>query len=260
MRVDETLNVYGQYAAGFRAPPFSDVNAAFRNPIQSYVLVPNPDLVSETSQGVELGAKGKLGAASYALAAYYNRYSNFIDSRTQLKCPSDPACVPGFAITFQATNLAKVRIYGAEAKGEWPIDERWTLAGSIAYANGEDLSLGQALNSVNPLTAVTGLRYAAPGGRYGGALNLTAVAAKKSASAPAGSQPFLSPGFATLDLTAYWELGPRVRAAAGVFNLFDKKYWLWSSVGQAGLTPTSPELDRYTQPGRNFGINLQLSL
>jgi hemoglobin/transferrin/lactoferrin receptor protein len=257
-KVNNDLNVYAQYAFGFRAPPFDDVNAAFRNPVQSYVLVPNPNLKSETSQGLELGLKGRVGPSSYAVALFYNRYKDFIDSTTQLSCPSNPACVPGFLITFQATNLASVRIYGAEAKGEWVLDENWSLAGSIAYANGEDTTLNQPLNTVNPLTAVAGLRYTNAGGRFGGALNVTAVSPKKSAAAPANVQPFLTPGFATVDLTAYWDINRNLRIAGGIFNLFNKTYWLWSNVGTTGLTVSSPEIDRYTQPGINASVNLQL--
>ena len=257
-RVTPDLNVYGNYAFGFRAPPFDDVNAAFRNPVQSYVLVPNPNLVSETSQGLELGFKGRAGASNFAVAAFYNRYKNFIDSQTQLDCPSDPACVPGFAFTFQATNLARVRIYGIEATGEWAIDRNWTLAGSIAYANGKDETLDQPLNSINPLTGVGGLRYASSDSRWGTSLNLTAVAGKNSAASVGGVEPFLTPGFGLVDITGWFDISKNLRLAGGIFNVFDKKYWLWSNVGQTGLAANSPSLDRYTQPGINVAVNLQL--
>ena len=44
---------------------------------------------------------------------------------------------------------------------------------------------------------------------------------------------------------------------AGVFNLFDRKYWLWSDV--RGLVNPGASIDRYTQPGRNFGIQAKLA-
>ncbi|MBS0404395.1 MAG: TonB-dependent hemoglobin/transferrin/lactoferrin family receptor [Proteobacteria bacterium] len=255
-RVNADLNVYGNYAFGFRAPPFDDVNAAFRNPVQSYVLIPNPNLVSETSRGLEIGVKGRAGDSTFAVAAFYNRYKNFIDSSTQLDCPTDPNCVPGYLGTFQATNVARVRIYGVEAKGEWLLDRHWALAGSIAYANGRNETLDQPLNSISPLTGVAGLRYSA--GAWGGSLNITGVSSKNSAASVGGVQPFLTPGFGLVDITAYWDISKNLRLAGGIFNVFDKEYWLWSNVGQTGLAATSPALDRYTQPGINVAVNLQL--
>ncbi|RMU45511.1 hypothetical protein ALP29_100239 [Pseudomonas syringae pv. avii] len=47
----------------------------------------------------------------------------------------------------------------------------------------------------------------------------------------------------------------------GLYNLTDKKYWNWDdvrsydSVGEAGVTGPA-NLDRLTQPGRNFAINV----
>ncbi|MNF94618.1 putative hemoglobin and hemoglobin-haptoglobin-binding protein 2 precursor [compost metagenome] len=49
--------------------------------------------------------------------------------------------------------------------------------------------------------------------------------------------------------------------SGGVYNLTDKKYWLWDdvrgydSVGEASVTQPA-NLDRLTQPGRNFAVNL----
>ncbi len=258
LRLTPNLSAYGNYAFGFRAPPFDDVNAAFRNPVQSYVLIPNPNLVSETSRGLELGLKGQAGESSYGLAAFYNRYRDFIDSMHQLDCPSDPNCVSGYSGTFQAVNLARVRIYGIEAKGQWALDRHWTLAGSIAYANGKDETADQPLNSINPLTGVAGVHYTASSGDWGGALNFTAASSKNSAAAVGANAPFLTPGFGIVDVTGFWHINKHLRLAGGVFNLFDKKYWLWSNVGQMGLNANSPAVDRYTQPGINFAVNLQL--
>lgn len=262
--LDKTWNVYGNYAFGFRAPPFDDVNAAFRNPIQSYVLVPNPDLKSETSQGIEVGVKGDGGWGRLSVAAFYNRYKHFIDSRVALDCPADPLCVPGFFFTFQSVNRARVTIYGAEAKGEYFITPNWSLAGSIAYAHGEDTTLDQPLNSISPLTGVAGLRYASTSpdwGQYGGALNVTAVQKKSTSQiAAVGTvRPFPTPGFATVDLTAYWTLTKYARLAAGVFNIFDEKYWLWSDVNTGVVPGIGAYLDRYTQPGTNASVSIQLA-
>ena len=137
--------------------------------------------------------------------------------------------------------------------------------GSIAYARGRNDDNGAPLNSVNPLTGVFSLGYEQAG--YGGELTWTLVKRKtrideSNLNIPDGTtSQFASPGFGLLDLTAYYQVTDDLVVNAGLFNLTDKKYWLWDdvrgydSVGEA--TVTSPaNLDRLTQPGRNFAVNL----
>ncbi|MEG0822641.1 MAG: TonB-dependent hemoglobin/transferrin/lactoferrin family receptor [Burkholderiaceae bacterium] len=258
-RLSPTVNAYGQIAAGFRTPGFDDLNGSFQNLVMQYALIPNPDLKSETSRGIELGLKGDAAGARFGLSTYYNQYRDFIDSRVALDCPSDPRCLPGFTQTFQSVNRDRVRIWGVEARGDYAFDSQWSVAGSLAYANGRSLTDDAPLNSVNPFTAVASLIYAAPNQAWGGATHLKAVA-RKTEAASVGSDPaFLTPGYATVDLTAWWRLGRHARIEAGVFNLFDRKYWSWSDVGGAALASNSAVLDRYTQPGRNASVSLHLA-
>jgi hypothetical protein len=176
---------------------FSPVLSVFWATVTTYVL---SFLRRDTAMGVR-----KLIAA---LKGGSQQMLNVADSRAALTCPGDPQCVPGFAFTFQSINRANVRIYGAEAKGEWAPSPNWTLAGSFPYANGEYTTLGQPLNSINPLTGVAGLRYASAGayGDYGAAPNTAMVARKTEIATIGGLTPFATPGFATLDLTGYWNV------------------------------------------------------
>lgn len=258
-RFSPTINAYGQVAAGFRTPGFDDLNAAFQNLVMQYALIPNPDLKSETSRGIELGLKGDGAGARFGVAAYYNRYRDFIDSRVALDCPSDPRCVPGFVQTFQSVNRDRVRIWGLEARGDYAFDPQWSVAGSLAYANGRSLGDDEPINSINPFTAVASLIYAAPDQSWGGAGHVKAVARKNDAARVGSDAAFLTPGYALVDLTAWWRWGRHVRIEAGVFNLFDRKVWSWSDVGGAALASNSAVLDRYTQPGRYASVSLHLA-
>lgn len=255
-RITPETNVFAQYAHGFRAPPFDDLNAAFRNPVQRYALIPNPNLTSETSRGVEAGVRGDYGAARFGASAFYNRYKDFIDTQAQLSCPSDPRCVPGYAATFQSINRAQVRIWGIEARGEYAFARDWRALVAIGYARGDDISIDQPLNSINPLKGVAGMRYTAPSDRFGGEMTFTAVKGKDHVDESAGPL-FKSPGFAILDLTGYWNITKKAVVTAGLFNIFDRKYWLWSDLWRTALAPTSPGLERYTQPGRNFSVTFK---
>jgi len=248
---------YAQLATGYRAPPYADLNAAFRNPVQSYVLVPNPNLTSETSRGVEIGTRSRFTRGSFDVAGFYNRYKDFIDPSVQLQCPADPRCVPGFLTTFTAVNRANVEIYGFEARGQAILSSSFALTGSVGYTRGQDLDTDQPLNSVPPVKGVVGVNYTGPAERYGGAFMITMVAAKTDVDETA-SPTFKTAGFTIADLTAFWRPTRNLTINAGLFNLFDKKYWLWSDLWRTGLTSASAGIDRYTQPGRNAAVTVKL--
>ena len=48
----DAISASGQYSEGFRAPPYDDVNVGFTNFPAGYKTIANPDLESERSQGV----------------------------------------------------------------------------------------------------------------------------------------------------------------------------------------------------------------
>lgn len=259
-RLTPKYTLFGQYAHGFRAPPYNDVNIGFTNLAFGYTAIPNPNLKSETSRGVEAGLRGNFGASSFSLAAFYNRYKDFISSLTTLNCPGDPKCVPGL-ITFQSINLNNVRIYGLEARGEVGFRNGFGLIGALGYAVGDDTDRNQPINSIDPLKLVTGLRYNAPGNRWGGQLIGTAVERKHRIDTTTAPVPLASPGFGLLDLLGYWNLSKRATLNFGVFNLTDRKYFLWSDLqGTGGGTAamgTIASLDRFGQPGRNARVTFK---
>ncbi|MFX9791817.1 TonB-dependent receptor, partial [Acinetobacter baumannii] len=72
---------------GFRAPPYNDVNLGFTNLQFGYASVPNPDLRPETSDGYELGVRHAGAALHASLAAFHNRYRDFIESGVLVSAP-----------------------------------------------------------------------------------------------------------------------------------------------------------------------------
>ena len=94
-------------------------------------------------------------------------------------------------------------------------------------------------------------------GRFGGQLVATYSGGKdedridQSICAPS----CFAPGsFVIVDATAYWNFLDAFTLRAGVFNIFDEKYWWWSDV--RGVSSTSVSRDAYTSPGRNFRVSL----
>jgi hemoglobin/transferrin/lactoferrin receptor protein len=233
-------SAFAQYAHGFRAAPYNDVNIGFTNLAAGYTAIANPNLEAETSDGYELGARGRLGEHSLELATFYNDYDDFIESLSFVG-------ILGGVQVFQSRNVANARIYGFELRGDWTPDASpWRVRYSAAYARGEDRAAEVPLNSIDPLKAVLGLAYAPRNAAWGVELIGTGVARKTRTDRRAGPQ-FAPSGYATFDLLAHFEMGEHVRVNVGVFNVTDEKYWEWADV--RGRAANDPVIDRYTQPG-----------
>jgi hemoglobin/transferrin/lactoferrin receptor protein len=249
-RASGEVTLTGQLATGFRAPPAADLNIGLTSLPSGYTVIPNPDLQPESSRGAEAGARYKSGSVEGMLTGYYTRYTDLIVSRAALPCPSDPRCVPGATGTFQSQNVSSARIYGIEGKAAWRFAPGWTVRGAFSAPYGDDLGKDAPLNSIDPPQLVAGVGYETP--RWGAALHATHAWKKSRVDGTLGVS-FLPPAWTTVDLTAWFRPLPSLEIAAGLFNVTDEKYWLWSDV--RGLTGVTAGIDRYTQPGRNFGVN-----
>jgi hemoglobin/transferrin/lactoferrin receptor protein len=245
-----TLAVFVQYARGFRAPPFSDVNNGFTNLASGYTTLPNPDLQPETSDNYEAGVRTSLGKTSLSLTVFDNHYDDFIETVTL-------GINPGTGlIEFQPQNLTKMRIQGVELAGDAALAPILRLRGSFAWIDGENESADAPLNTIPPARLVLGLQLRPTGSRFGAELVSTIVTDKDEDDVDASVvNQFAAPGYEVFDLTAFVDLTSRLSLHAGVFNLLDETYWEWANV--RGVTPTSPALDRYTSPGRAAAASLR---
>lgn len=251
-RFSPALAAYGQIARSFRAPNYNEVNGAFRNTVQSYGTTPNPDLEPETGIGGELGLKYTTATLRGQVAAYDNRYKDFIDS-VYLTCPGDPRCISGLTRTSMSVNLDRVRIYGAEVRGGWDFAPGWRVDAALAYARGTNEETGQPINSIEPARMT--LAVVREAGEWGAEGRLRAATAKKRVDDSDGTW-FRPPGYGVVDLSAWVKLDRNLRATVAVSNLFDRKYWLWSDIRQADST-NPVGVDFYSQPGRSFSVALQ---
>jgi hemoglobin/transferrin/lactoferrin receptor protein len=250
LRASSVISFTGQLATGYRAPSATDLNIGLTSLPAGYAVVPNPGLRPETSRGAEGGVRYRAGTLQAMATAFYTRYRDLIVSRAPLACPSDPGCVPGATGTFQSQNVSSARIYGLEAKAEWRFAPAWSARAALSIPRGDDLGKSVPLNSVDPARLVAGLGYESP--RWGAALHVTHTRSQTRVDRSAGIN-FVPPGWTTADLTAWWTPLPSLEIAAGLFNIADRKYWLWSDV--RSLTNISAGFDRYTQPGRTYGVN-----
>lgn len=253
--LDPNWSVFGSYARGFRAPPYSDVNLGFTNLQFGYTALPNPDLRPETSDGLELGvrAQGQLGHLS--VSAYYNRYRDFIESLRSLG--ADPQ---SGLLLFQSQNVGRANIRGIEAKAGLslsafsPALERWQVRAAASVQRGRDETSDEPLASVDPATAVLGLGW--QGERIGS--ELVGRFARGHGRLPdVGGQPaFRAPGYGLLDWLTQLRVHEDLSLEFGVFNLTDRRYFESGAVPL--LSASNPSIDRFSAAGRTLALNLRV--
>lgn len=248
--MDAGWSLFGQYARGFRAPPFGDANIGLDIPRFNIRAIPNPDLRSENSDTVEVGLRRLTPGQRLELVAFYSRYDDFIESRVRLG--ADPATG---VVLFQSRNLDRTSIRGLELRYQQrlPWYENIHLRLSGFHASGEDETSGAELASLGPDEALAGLAWQHPDHRWRVELIGRAVAAKRRlATMP---QQFLPDGYEVFDLLSQWTPAPDLHISLGLFNLTDERYWRWQDV--RGLDSDDPALPLLSRPGRYFNANLE---
>ena len=272
-KINDTVSVFGQYSQGFSVP---DLFALYfeKTDVPAVQVLANPDLKPERSQSFEAGIRMNNHLGSMEVTAFYNMYDNFIEQvfMNPDKGFFDPQI-------FQYQNLDDTTIKGIELKGMLWLDEAigapegTRFNGSIAYSHGRGTTTDQEgnkhenepLNSIAPLKAYLGLGYDAPSDIWGSELSLTLVAGKKrndisngdsdGSMDDHGGEQFATAGYGLVDLTTYYKPVQDVTINAGIFNIGDKKYWMWDDV--RGYSSNYAGINRLTQPGRNYSISVK---
>lgn len=241
---------YSQLAKGFRAPTPDQVNNGFTNAASGYTSIGNPNLKAENADSIEIGFRGKVESVRYSVAAFDNRYKDFISQQavSGAGTPADPT-------VFQYINLANAHIHGVEARAEWQIDKLWKANAGIAYSKGDSEANGvkTPLDTIQPLKAVFGVRY--DDALWGARANLVYSEGKDSSQISTTTAQFAPPSYTVLDLGFYWKPIRNLTVNANLNNAFDTKYWRWSDA--RGLASSSTVTDAYTAPGRNAQVSVR---
>jgi hemoglobin/transferrin/lactoferrin receptor protein len=251
-------SIYGNYAAGFRAPNAGQVNAFFENLTSFYKTIPNGNLRPEKSQNLELGVRARFDNLSLDVAGFSGAYKDLIENSAQV----GGAGVVGNPTIFQSINVGKATIKGFEAK----INYDWaTFAGGtwstplvFGQTKGTNGLNGRPLNSVDPATLGVGLAYrsadwtARLNAKHRSGKSASDIDGASLVNAPAAQ--FTTAAATTLDLFAQWRIRKDLRVNLAILNATNKKYWLWNSV--RGLSSTSPIVDAYTQPNRSVQLSI----
>ena len=226
-RLTDQWSLGAQYAEGFRPANFDEANQAFINAGHGYAIVPNPELGAETSKGYEASLRFSSDALYMTWAVYLNEYDNFIESRML-------GTIDGLSL-FQNENIGEARIHGTELSAEWFFAPQWSWHNALAWSRGEDRRSGMPLDSVDPLTAVSSLRFQPLDG-----LQLrAAVSAARAQNRVSAPDRVTGEAWQTVDLLAHIDLNDQSSLQLGIFNLFDEQYARWSSIQGLAATDTA---------------------
>jgi hemoglobin/transferrin/lactoferrin receptor protein len=239
---------FGQLAKGFRAPTPDQVNNGFTNLASGYTSIGNANLKAENADSIEIGFRGKIESVRYSVAAFDNRYKDFISQQAV-----SGAGTPANPTVFQYINLANAHIHGVEARAEWQMGTLWKANVGIAYSKGESEvnGLKTPLDTIQPLKAVFGVRY--DDVLWGARANLAYSEGKDASQISTTTAQFAPSSYSVLDLGVYWKPVRNLTINANLNNVFDTKYWRWSDV--SGLAASSTVKDAYTAPGRNVQVS-----
>ena len=282
-------SVWAQIGRGFRAPSVGELYAptatttatevATGRQVTLWDSASNPNLEAEESLNTELGYRWQTERHQLGLSVFRDKYSDFIDIATFVQNPgtqyrtctgSNCTVTVGHEYLMSA-NVGEVTVKGVEVEGRWLISQQWSARLAWAYSEGEKQN-GDPLPSIIPATGVLGLRYQSPTQRWSLTGNVTHAEAKKLEDATltetsdffASLVPdYLSDAYTILDLIGEINITKDLRLNAGVYNVFDEKYYLWPRVRfvNEGTTTlygyvTGDGIGRYSEPGRNFRVSL----
>lgn len=238
-----------QYAEGFRAPPFSDVNIGLYMPMMNIVAIPNPDLKSERGRTMEAGLRWRGDSAQLEAVVFRNHYRDFIETRAALGF--DPALG---MLVFQSQNRERVRIEGAELRYRQALSDSFelSLAAEVTrgYEQGTDTAENRHLSSVAPARATIELAWL-PSLMWESRLFMQSSRGQRELHDASGALLFSAPGYTTFDWVTQWFPNERWALSFGVFNLGDKTYWRHG--GSRSRLANDPYVPLWAEPGRSFG-------
>lgn len=198
----------GQIAARYqlldKTSIYTNIGTAFKSPTLNELFNSwngNPDLKPEESTSYEIGIDQTLPAGfKTGLSAYYTEVEDLIGS-----------------VNFgKLTNINKATYQGGEFYVGWQKDDLFAKA-TYSYVKPENEETHQDLNRRprQGLTLTTGLQNEV----YGISASLVAKSKSKD-----WDSNYKNPGYATVDINAYWNMNPHIKLFTNIQNIGDVDY------------------------------------
>lgn len=198
----------GQIAARYQLLPstsaYVNVGTAFKSPTLNELYNSwngNPNLNPEESTSYEIGFDQNLAyGLQTGLSAYYTEVEDLIASDRNGKL----------------TNIQKATYQGGEAYLGWQQDDLFAKA-TYSYVKPQNAATHQDLNRRprQGFTLTTGLQNEI----YGISASLVAKSKSKD-----WDKNYKNPGYATVDVNAFWNVNPNVKLFTNIQNIGDVEY------------------------------------
>ena len=284
------FNLGYKFSTGYRVPTSQERFFQYVSLSPAFFVLANPKLKRETSYNNELhiGTRNTkyLG---YDISLYYNAYKNYIEPLYGLQRVFFDGQNRDVAYSINE-NKKNATLWGWDVGTEIYLEElipamqktgQYKLTTSANYSRGS-FSDGTSMMSVQPLKAVVGLDYDTRKETAGISFRMNLLKAKetdhtKFVESFYGDESISRFPFnffhnnITFDLFGYVNITQYATLRASIFNLSNRKYWLWDDLRQVispvmlvhykeffRIGPNS--MLRFTQPRRYFNISLEIKL
>ncbi len=236
-------------STGFRSPNIDDIGKVFDGS-NNVVIVPNQDLKPEYTYNLESSVSKVIAdRLKLSTTVFITYLDNAMVQGDFTFNGQDSIVFDGSLNKVEALiNTGSAYIYGGSFNALWDLNHHFSLATSLTYNDGEDLSNNEPLRHTTPLFTKTSLRYKHSGLLMELSLK-TAARRKFEDLAPSErNKTHLytedgALGWQTINLKAAYQFNPKWNLTGGVENILDKHYRPYSS----GISA----------PGRNFYLALR---
>lgn len=144
----QDLRLSFNVANGYRQPTAQDL--FFKGAGSVGFVIGNPLLKPEQSVSMDTGLRWSAGGLALSGNLFYSTFTDMIDA---LNVPAVPEA--SGQLTYQYKNIAKARMWGGEAEGEWAFGGGWRARATATGAVGDIIGVDaiRALYGVNADTA-----------------------------------------------------------------------------------------------------------
>ena len=246
---NSNISGFAQYAQGFRAPAWYEVNSGFDNFRSGYTTESNPSLKPETSDSFEVGLRARYPKFDANLFAFFSKYENFIE---QLKKIGTKSVTQGETTKdlnlYKSINADKAEISGIEFSGEYYFQENrrgLSLYSLTAFQEGTNNTTNEPLKTISPFETSIGFRFRSNDKKWSTQFSNKFVG---KARAKKGETDFIPDAYSVTNLKSTYTPSETFSLSLGIYNLFDNTYYNYQDVRNKSATTSN--ITAYTQPGR----------